>query len=47
MEKQEYQQKVQHIQKDTENIKIKFANLLDTFQEYVNNNEQKLQQEEL
>jgi flagellar hook-basal body complex protein FliE len=45
-ERDELVARVHTIQQENDQIKLKFAKLLDQFQEYVNENELKLQEEE-
>lgn len=45
-ERDELVAKVHTIQQENDQIKVKFAKLLDQFQEYVNDNEIKMQEEE-
>ena len=45
-ERDELVAKVHTIQNENDQIKVKFAKLLDQFQEYVNENEIKMQEEE-
>jgi hypothetical protein len=46
-ERDELNSKLNLIQQDNDQIKVKFAKLLDQFQEYVNENEYRLQDEEI
>jgi hypothetical protein len=46
-EKQEVTNLLASVQAENDQIKIKFAKLLDQFQEYVNDNEIRMQDEEL